>query len=69
MSLLGRRQRIAHGGAAEASPGEEPVDLAVSVPPSLEVVGEHRDNNIELAVRISFATRIKDAKRHSSLSA
>ena len=38
--LLGRRQRIAHGSAAEASPGEEPVDLAVSVLPSLEVVGE-----------------------------
>ena len=46
--LLGRRQRIAHGGAAEASPGEEPVDLAVSVPPSLEVVGETPANgNIE----------------------
>ena len=40
MLLLGRRQRIAHGGAATASAGEEPVDLAVSVPPSLEVVGE-----------------------------
>ena len=28
---------------ADASPGEEPVDLAVSVAPSLEVVGEHGD--------------------------
>ena len=61
-SMLGRRQRIAHGGAAEASPGEEPVDIAVSVPPSLEVVGETVDGNIELAVRIRFAPRIKDVR-------
>jgi hypothetical protein len=61
MLMLGRRQRIAHGCAATASPGEEPVDLAVSVPPSLEVVGETADGNIDLAVRIRYATRIKDA--------
>jgi hypothetical protein len=57
--LLGRRQRIAHGGAAGASPGEEAVDLAVSVPPSLEVVGDTA-NNIDLRVRIRFVTRVKD---------
>jgi hypothetical protein len=62
MILLGRRQRIAHGGAAEASPGEEPVDLAVSSPPSLEVVGETDAGYIELAVRIRFATRVKDVR-------
>ncbi|HTQ17140.1 hypothetical protein [Mycobacterium sp.] len=62
--LLGRRRRIAHGGAAEASPGEEAVDLAVSIPPSLEVVGEQvvgeQKNKIKLLVRISYATRVKD---------
>jgi hypothetical protein len=62
MFLLGRRQRIAHSSAAEASPGEEPVDIAVSVPPSLEVVGETVDGNIELAVRVRFAPRIKDVR-------
>jgi hypothetical protein len=60
MIVLGRRQRIAHGCAAAASPGEEPVDLAVSVPPSMEVVGETANGYIELAVRIRFAARIKD---------
>jgi hypothetical protein len=60
MLLLGRRQRVAHGGAASVSPGEEPVDLAVSVPPSLEVVGETDNGYIELAVRIRFATRVAD---------
>jgi hypothetical protein len=60
MLLLGRRQRIAHGAAAAVSPGEEPVDLAVSVPPSLEVVGETDDGNIEMAVRIRFAPRVTD---------
>jgi hypothetical protein len=60
MLLLGRRRRIAHGGAAETSPGEEPVDLAISVPPSLEIIGENKDGNIELAVRIRFAPRITD---------
>jgi hypothetical protein len=59
--MLGRRQRIAHGSAAEASPGEEPVDLAVSVLPSLEVVGETGAGDIEVSVRIRYATRIKDA--------
>jgi hypothetical protein len=60
MLLLGRRQRIAHGGAAAVSPGEEPVDLAISAPPSLEVIGENKDGYIELAVRIRFAPRITD---------
>jgi hypothetical protein len=58
--LIGRRQRIAHGGAAATSPGEEPVDLAVSVPPSLEVVGETDKGYIEMAVRIRFAPRLTD---------
>jgi hypothetical protein len=62
MLMLGRRQRIAQGGASEASAGEEPVDLAVSVAPSLEVVGETAAGGIELAVRIRFATRVKDSK-------
>ncbi len=62
MLMLGRRQRIAHGAAADASPGEEPVDLAVSVPPSLEVVGETGASQLELSVRIRFATRVKDKK-------
>lgn len=58
--LLGRRQRIAQGGAPSASPGEEPVDLAVSVPPSLELIGETKSGNIELAVRTRLAVRVKD---------
>jgi hypothetical protein len=62
MIMLGRRQEIAHGCAATASPGEEPVDIAVSVPPSLEVVGEDRIGQIVLAVRIRFATRVKDER-------
>jgi hypothetical protein len=62
MLMLGRLQRIAHGCAAMASPGEEPVDLAISVPPSLEVVGETTQNYIELALRIRYALRIKDAR-------
>jgi hypothetical protein len=60
MILLGRRQLIRHGGAPSASPGEEPVDLAVIVPPSLEVVGETSTGNIELAVRVSLVLRITD---------
>lgn len=60
MLLLGRRQLIRHGGAPSASAGEEPVDLAVIVPPSLEVVGETSTGNIELAVRVSLVPRIKD---------
>jgi hypothetical protein len=62
MLMLGRMQRIAHGCAAMASPGEEPVDLAISVPPSLEVVGETTQNYIELALRIRYALRIKDER-------
>ncbi len=60
MIVLGRRWRIAHGSAAQASSGEEPVDLAVSVPPSLEVVGEDASGDIALTIRFRFATRIKD---------
>jgi hypothetical protein len=60
MIMLGRRQRIAAGGADTASPGEEPVDLAVAVAPSLEVIGENQDGAIELAVRVRYALRIKD---------
>lgn len=58
--LLGRRHRIAHAAATDASPGEEPVDLVVSVPPSLEVVGENGDNKIALSIRIRYALRVKD---------
>ncbi|WNG93957.1 hypothetical protein [Mycobacterium sp. ITM-2016-00318] len=58
--LLGRRQLIADGRAADASPGEEPADLAVSIPPSLECVGDNGTGLIEWAVRIRYALRIKD---------
>jgi hypothetical protein len=61
--LLGRRQRIAPGGAMEASPGEEALDLAVGIPPSLEVIGETpapNANLIQLRVRINYVLRIKD---------
>jgi hypothetical protein len=58
--LLGRRDRIAQGGAPEASPGEEPVDIAVSVAPRLEIVGDTAANTIDLRVHLSFATRVKD---------
>jgi hypothetical protein len=60
MVMLGRRQLIAHGAAMDASPGEEPVDLAVSVAPSIECVGEGPGSVIELSVRVRFALRIKD---------
>jgi hypothetical protein len=60
--LIGRRRRIPQGAAPEASPGEEPVDLAVSLLPSLEVVGETAGGEIELSARIRYATRITDAK-------
>ncbi|MBB2772235.1 UNVERIFIED_ORG: hypothetical protein GGE11_003160 [Mycolicibacterium obuense] len=60
MVLLGRRQRIAHGGAVDASPGEEPVDIAVSMPPCLEIVGEVDDAKVRVGVRVRFATRVKD---------
>jgi hypothetical protein len=62
MLMIGRRQQIAHGRAATATPGEEPVDLAVSVPPSLEVVGENAAGQIQLAVRIRYALRFKDER-------
>ncbi|TXI65375.1 hypothetical protein [Mycolicibacterium mageritense] len=60
--LLGRRQRIAQGTACDATPGEEPVDIAFSVLPGLEVLGETATGTIELALRIRFATRVKDVK-------
>jgi hypothetical protein len=60
--MLGRRQLIPHGGAASASAGEEPVDIAFSVLPSVEVVGEAASGNIELAVRTRYAVRVKDAR-------
>ncbi|MHA3023480.1 hypothetical protein ACXPWS_24835 [Mycobacterium sp. BMJ-28] len=59
--LLGRRQRIAPGYAPEALPGDEPVDLAVSIPPSFEVIGETAPNTIGLNVRIGYALRVKTA--------
>lgn len=62
MLLIGRRQRIAAGAAADASPGEEPLDLAVSVLPSSELVGENLGGDIDMAVRTRYATRIKDPK-------
>ena len=61
MVLIGRRRRIAQGAAPEASPGEEPVDIAVSLPPSLEVDGETNTGKIQLSVRIRYATRVTDA--------
>jgi hypothetical protein len=61
MLFLGRRRRIAQGAAPEASAGEEPVDIAVSLLPSLEVDGETSTGTIQLTVRIRYATRITDA--------
>ena len=61
MVLIGRRRRIPQGAAPEASPGEEPVDLAVSLLPSLEVDGEIGSGKIQLTVRIRYAARITDA--------
>jgi hypothetical protein len=61
MVLVGRRRRIPQGAGAEASPGEEPVDLAVSLLPSLEVDGETPTGTIQLTLRIRFALRITDA--------
>jgi hypothetical protein len=60
MVMLGRRQLIPHAAAPDASPGEEPVDVAVSLLPSLEVVGETTNSQIELSVRVRFALRVKD---------
>ena len=61
MVFIGRRRRIAQGAAPEASAGEEPVDIAVSLPPSLEVDGETSTGTIQLTARIRYATRITDA--------
>jgi hypothetical protein len=59
--FIGRRRRIPQGAAAQASPGEEPVDLAVSLLPSLEVDGETATDEIQLTARIRYAIRITDA--------
>ncbi|WKG06109.1 hypothetical protein [Mycolicibacterium sp. HK-90] len=67
MLMIGRRQLIAHAGAPDASGGEEPVDLAISVPPSLEVLGETTNSRIEMAVRIRFALRIKERRALAAL--
>lgn len=67
MLMIGRRQLIAHAGAPEASSGEEPVDLAIAVAPSLEVLGETSLSRIEMAVRIRFALRIKDRRSLAAL--
>lgn len=61
MVLIGRRRRIPQGAAPEASPGEEPVDLAFSVLPSVEVDGETGAGAIQFSPRIRYATRITDA--------
>ncbi len=58
--VLGRRRRIAQGAAPDASPGEEPVDIAVSLAPSLEIDGETALGNIRLTARIRYALRITD---------
>lgn len=61
MVFLGRRRRIAQGAAPDASPGEEPVDVAASVLPSLEVDGESGAGAIQVSPRIRYAVRITDA--------
>ncbi|MEZ0357513.1 hypothetical protein [Mycobacterium sp. SA01] len=58
--LVGRRRRIPQAAAPQASPGEEPVDLAVCLPPSLEVDGEV-GGDIQLTARIRYANRVTDA--------
>ncbi|AKK27209.1 hypothetical protein [Mycobacterium sp. EPa45] len=58
--VLGRRRRIPQGAAPEASPGEEPVDVAISVAPSLEIDGETYLGKIQLTARIRYALRITD---------
>jgi hypothetical protein len=60
VAIIGRRQYIQPGRAFEAAPGPEPIDLAVSVPPSLEIVGEDGFGRIQLAVRVKYALRFKD---------
>ena len=62
MIMIGRRQEILHGEAATASAGEEAVDIAVSVPPSIEVVGDNVAGTLDLAVRIRYAVRFKDQR-------
>ena len=62
MLMIGRRQQIDQGGGATASAGEEAVDIAVSVLPSLEVVGEAAGGLIDVAVRIRYLTRFKDER-------
>jgi hypothetical protein len=62
MLMIGRRQQIEQGGAATASAGEEAVDIAISVAPSLEVVGEAAGGLIDVAVRIRYLTRFKDER-------
>lgn len=61
MVLIGRRRRIAQGAAPEASPGEEPVDVAFSALPSLEVDGETSTGTIQFSPRVRYAARITDA--------
>lgn len=58
--LIGRRQRVPHGGAGEASAGEEPVDVAVSVAPDLDVVGANKKGEVALTARVNYAVRIKN---------
>jgi hypothetical protein len=60
--LIGRGQEIPPGRAGSASPGEEPVDLAVALPPSLEVVGETRANEVECLLRLRCALRVKNER-------
>lgn len=65
--FIGRRRRIPQGAAAEASPGEEPVDLAVSLMPSVEVAGETLNGAIELHARIRYALRVTDVTGVASI--
>ena len=61
MVVIGRRRRIPQGAAPDASPGEEPVDIAVSLAPSLEIDGENFAGDIHFTARIRYALRITDA--------
>ena len=60
MLVIGRRQEIPPGRAFDAAPGPEPIDLAVSVAPSLEIIGDNQAGQLELGVRIKYALRFKD---------
>lgn len=62
MLMIGRSAEIPPGQAPNASPGEEPVDLAISVPPGLELVGDDGAGGIELGIRIRFGVRFKDER-------